>query len=139
MSSAILLGSSQMQIDMVGEPVRATGWYGIPDGLHTIAVYVDNFIGRITIEGSLASNPTDCDWFPIKIHDKQKNSYVQFPIDKNNVTGIDGGDSGVYSYTFKCNALYLRATIWRTYFINPLLPSEQVETLGQVRKILLSM
>lgn len=139
MSSITLLGASQMQIDMTGEPVRSVGWYGIPDGLHTLAIYLDNFIGRITIEGTLASNPTECDWFPIKLHEKQTTPYIQFPLDKNNTSGINGGDSGIYSYTFKCNVLYLRAKIWRTYFINPLLPPEQIERLGLVRKIIMSI
>lgn len=128
-----------MQIDMTGEPVRSVGWYGIPDGLHTIAIYLDNFIGRIFVEGTLASNPSECDWFPIKLHEHQKQPYIQFPLDKNNPSGVNGGDTGIYSYTFKCNILYLRVRIWRSYFINPLIPSEQIEQLGQVNKILLSI
>lgn len=128
-----------MQIDMTGEPVRSVGWYGIPDGLHTMAIYLDNFIGRIFVEGTLVSNPSECDWFPIKLHEHQQKPYIQFPLDKNNPSGVNGGDSGIYSYTFKCNILYLRVRIWRSYFINPLIPSEQIEQLGQVNKILLSI
>ena len=139
MSSVTMLGSSQMQIDMTGDPIRADGWYGYPDGLHTIAIYLRNFIGRIFIEGTLESNPTECDWFPIKLHEHQKEHYIEYPLEPYNETGYDGGDSGIYSYTFKTNVLYLRARVWRTYFISPALDSEQIELLGQVSKIMLSL
>ena len=139
MSSVTLLGSSQMQKDMTGDPIKADGWYGYPDGLHTIAIVLANFIGRIYIEGTLSSNPSDCDWFPIKLHPNQTNYYLEFPIDPNSVNEYNGGDSGVFSYTFKVFCLYLRARVERSYFINLTTQPSEIELLGQVRQILLSL
>lgn len=146
-----LLGSPGDPIDqgltpgMVGQPVKADGWYGATDGLHTVAIYVSNFSGRVYVEATLAMNPTEADWFPICL-DKEKNTpYIQFPVNPAAPTGateglVQPGDTGVVGRSFKINAVWIRARMDRTYLDlvapNPL---DSIEAgYGRLQKVVLA-
>lgn len=134
MPSYNLLGPTNLveQPDFVGDPVRAAGWYGLPEGLHTVAIYTRNFTGRVFIEGSLSMDPNCCDWFPIKLSQCQ---YIEYPKNPLAIQSPYDGDTMVDGYTFRSNVLWLRARVWRSYFLtNPLNPSE-IDTLGSISKI----
>jgi hypothetical protein len=133
--SVILLPSSTGLLNVEGSPIPADGFYGNTDGLHTIAIYVQNFTGRVYLQATLESNPTSEDWFTIPLADT---GYIEYPIIPLNPTGQNGGDTGVKSFTFKINALYLRIKIDRNYL--PVIPQNPMEiaALGIVRKVLLS-
>ena len=50
----------------VSDKVKADGYYGNADGLHTVAyITSSDFVGTITIQGTLATTPTDSDWFTV--------------------------------------------------------------------------
>ena len=51
----------------VSEAVKADGYYGNADGLHTVAfICASDFVGTIKMQGSLATNPDNAtDWFDI--------------------------------------------------------------------------
>ncbi len=134
-SSVVLLPSSQGQVNMIGSPEKADGWYGYTDGLHTIAVYIQNFRGKVFIEASLVLQPTDEDWFPI--HLTPTTAWVEYPKNPMDPTGNIGGDSGVEAFTFKANILWLRARIDRSY-MEVENSEEAIADLGIVRKIVLS-
>lgn len=124
------------QIDIQGDPVKAGAWYGIPSGQHTIAIYVQNFTGRIYIEGTLSNDPSYATWFPIDPGTGQ--DYVEFPLTPNAATSIRGGDNGVYGFTFTANALWLRARVERAYYLTSSdLTSDEIAALGSVRKIMM--
>src|SRR4051812_45189707 len=43
---------------------KGDGYYGSSDGLHTVSyVAAPTFIGTITVQASLATEPTEADWF----------------------------------------------------------------------------
>ena len=44
---------------------KGDGYYGYTDGLHTVAYYMTNFVGNITMQATLAKDPTEADWFDI--------------------------------------------------------------------------
>ena len=50
-------------ITVVGDPYKGDGYYGRSDGLHTIQYTYTDFAGDITIEATLAVDPTEDDWF----------------------------------------------------------------------------
>lgn len=50
---------------IAGEKFKGDGFYGRADGLHTVAYYLVGFLGIIKIQGTLASDPTEDDWFDI--------------------------------------------------------------------------
>ena len=66
-TSELLLSNTSNQVSVTGEKIRADGWYGSKDGLHTIQITTANFRGRIAIQASLASSPQEDDWFFINL------------------------------------------------------------------------
>ena len=62
-------GSTDTTIDIVGfvsDKQQGDGYYSQPDGVHTVAYKVDaTLTGSIKMQGSLATTPTEDDWFDI--------------------------------------------------------------------------
>lgn len=51
----------------ISDKVKADGYYGNADGLHTVSyICSSDFVGTITMQGTLASNPASTDWFDIE-------------------------------------------------------------------------
>jgi hypothetical protein len=53
------------QTIVTGEAYKGDGYYGRSDGLHTIQYTYTSFTGDIVIQGTLASNPAEEDWFEV--------------------------------------------------------------------------
>ena len=68
-------GSTTTTLDYTGfltDKAKGDGYFSQPDGVHTVAYQVvnlgdstDDFIGTIKMQGSLATTPTEDDWFDI--------------------------------------------------------------------------
>ena len=62
-------GSTSTSLDHTGfvsDKAKGDGYYSQPDGVHTVAYQVDaTLTGSIKIQGSLATTPTEDDWFDI--------------------------------------------------------------------------
>ncbi len=114
-----LLPNSGTNLDVIGDAVPGDSYYGFTDGLHTIAVYGQNLTGRVKIQGTLATNPTDSDWFNVLIDGLPFKDY-------NNFNGVEG-------YTFTANLVFLRATLDRTS-----LGKTDINTVGYIDKIYLN-
>jgi hypothetical protein len=57
-------------------PAKGDGYFGSSDGLHTVMyTYDSNFIGTITMQASLATSPTEADWFNITDTEEQQTEY----------------------------------------------------------------
>lgn len=157
--TVIMMSNTQEVANLTGQSCKADGWYGHTEGLHTIVMNVINFTGRIFIEASLAMTPTDDDWFELDLshhgfhshHDDQDcgcdhshnhGNYIQFPRNPNVPTGSQetGGDTGSFGFTFRINALWLRARLDRTYLDPALydLDPNSLQALGYVNKITLA-
>lgn len=136
-TSYFLLTNTTTNANVTGAPVRADGWYGWTNGLHSVAIYPNNLQGRVFIEASLATTPTDEDWFAIS--PDGLNPYMQFPRNPMVPTGTTG-DTGVAGFSFIGNYLWLRARLDRTYllanFPNP--PLDQIIALGSLDRVLLN-
>lgn len=133
--SIVLLPGTSDNLNVVGDKVVGDSYLGFTDGLHTIAIYVTNFTGRVFLQGTLATDPQEDDWFDISLVTNQfsNEQFVQFPLDPLNPTGTNG-DTGVEAFTFIGNFVFLRAGINRDYLGVP-----NADGLGFVRKILLSL
>lgn len=94
---------------MCTSPLAAQMQYGLVDGLSTIALYTDNFIGRIQLQGSLENNvPSDAEnykWFIIKLDSSE---YIQNSIDEN---GFIIPMNGIQTFNFKGNYMWLRVVV----------------------------
>ena len=51
--------------------VKGDAYFGQSDGLHTIVIDLNDFIGTIKIQGSLETDPTATDWFDIDLNEGQ--------------------------------------------------------------------
>jgi len=121
------------QLNYTGDSIRADAFYGNTDGLHTISVHYNDFVGRLYIEGTLVSNPNDDDWFPIYL--TSGSTYKQYPMNSNAPTGIVG-DTGVDGFTFRANVMFVRARVSRSYLgATAYNPSQH----GKIDKILLNV
>ena len=161
-SSIVMLNNTDGTLNITGEPIRADAWYGLTDGLHTVAIYLQNFIGRIYIEATLSNDPKEDEWFPIYLNSDLP--YLQYNIDDGETVNVPvglsdrtQGKSGVVSFTFQGNFLYLRARVDRSYIrpevsiqtivvfkfnspglVNQPLNELEISQFGVVKKILLN-
>jgi hypothetical protein len=101
-------------ITITGDPVRAAGWYGPNNGLHSITINVQNFTGRVSIQAALTPAPQDSDWFSIL---PNAAPYIQYPQRTYVVTSPSTGETSNYQFTFAANVMFVRAIIDRSYFI----------------------
>ena len=91
-------GSSTITLDHVGfvsAKAKGDGYYSQPDGVHTVAYQVANdFNANATIkmQGTLATTPTEDDWFDI-----------------TNTTFIADGSTVTSSYNFTGNYVWVRS------------------------------
>lgn len=116
----------------VSLPLAAGGYYGSTSGLHTIAFTLRNFIGRIYVEATLASNPTETDWFPIKFEESCR-FYIEFTDTKiynpdSEVTIYQHGVTGTFAENVIGNFTYLRVGIQRDYI--SIEPTELQKTMA---------
>ena len=160
-SSVVMLEDTQGEVNVTGDPVRADAYFGLTDGLHTVAIYFQNFIGRVYIEASLSNDPQENEWFPINLNGERP--FLQFSSEDgaklDAPTGLSdqhSGKNGVEAYTFQGNFLWLRARVDRSH-IQPFDQYPQdttgsgvgargavnvdhtaINSLGVIRKILLN-
>lgn len=128
--SVILLPSTGTEVNVTGLPVKGAGYYGSGMNLYTLAYYLNNFSGRIYLQGSLASNPEEDDWFPINLNGYLE--YIEFlpmPPDLDGNTGA----TAVFTDSFEANLVYLRAIVDRSTLPNP-----DTTDYGQISKILIN-
>jgi len=135
-TSFFLLGSTEGKLELIGDKIRCDGWWGNNND-HTIAIYLQNFKGRVWIEASLADDPTDIDWFPIHLNGGVP--YVEYPLIKTKPTDVTG-DTGVDAFNFSANIVWIRSKVDRGNVWPKPDPQnyEQVAQLGVVKKIMLN-
>ena len=109
MLSGVVSGTSAV----TGSNTPGDSYYGFTDGLHTVAIYPNNFLGDVAIQATLAETPTNSDWFNITLKNGDKATY-------NNQSTVD-------AYTFTGNFLYLRAVV-----------TPQSTNTGTIDKVLLN-
>ena len=50
-----------------GEKAKGDAYFGQSDGLHTVMIELNEFIGTVKIQGSLETTPGDNDWFDLEL------------------------------------------------------------------------
>lgn len=139
MQSITLLTTTSGKINVVGEPQRGAGYSNTLGNNHTVSITLNNFTGRIYIEGSLSEKPSETDWVQIPLLDNMP--YVEFPrrimkpVGPLNAYGQATGDTISVAYNFTGNFIWLRARVDRTYLVPP--PTD-ANLVGSVTKILLN-
>ncbi|WNA15948.1 hypothetical protein XaC1_305 [Xanthomonas phage XaC1] len=119
----------------------AGGYYGSTTGLHTLSFTLRNFVGRISVQATLASIPTEEDWFNIQFGDKE--DYVEITPEQiydmyNSERVIYAyGSTGTFSKTVIGNFTYLRIVISRDYISTE--PTDyQKQSVGKLEEVLIN-
>ena len=73
---------------------KGDGYFGYTDGLHTVSIVTDGFVGTIEIQGTLASEPTNSDWFTVLTYGDGSTALTTKTVDN-----------------FTLNAVYVRAKV----------------------------
>lgn len=140
--SIVMMTNTGRNHNLIGDAIRADGYYGRTDGIHTVSVTVNGFTGSFGIQGTLATEPTEDDWFDINLNANRNVStaspYVSFPVNEAAPTNPEGGDDATLAFTFVGNFVFLRAILDRSNIVEP---SELAATtgLGNIDRVLLSM
>ena len=141
--SVLMMSNTGRNHNLTGDKMRADGYYGRTDGIHTVQVVVANFTGSFGIQGTLATEPVEADWFDINLNANRNipsaSPYVSYPVNPASPTNVGGsGDDGTQAFTFVGNFVYLRAILDRSTIVEPGELAATTE-LGVISKVLLSM
>ena len=134
--SVLVMGDTQVNLNLTGDKIRADGYFGYKDGLHTVTFHIEDFTGRIFLEATLESNPAETDWFSLFLDGSK--AYTEYPIDPNNPSSGNNGDTMVDAFTFQGNFLYIRARMDRSYVVPVPTTEPEISLLGSIKKILLN-
>ena len=95
------------------EKVKGDAYFGTTDGLHTIMIDLAGFIGTIKIQGSLADDPADTDWFDAELNDGEFNVDTTGKITKTVIDSITyaSAQTSKIGYNTTGNFVWLRANI----------------------------
>ena len=78
-------------LSFISDRVKGDGYFGGSDGFHTVAYNTNRyFIGTVTMQATLASEPIESDWFDVantSVSYSQFNNRSQSSIDTFNFTG----------------------------------------------------
>ena len=93
-------GDSQVET-VTGNKFKGDGYYGRSDGFHTVQYDLDNFLGTVVIQATLALEPSSDDWFTV---DETEHTS---PSNDSSSSTSDGG----FVYNFTGNYVWVRAYV----------------------------
>lgn len=130
--SVTMTGATGTSMNKYTSTVRGDSYYGYTDGIHTVQVIYNQYVGRIRLQGTLSLDPEDADWFDIVPENTtgtrfNENGYVQF--------NADNPASKSEAYTFKGNFTYVRVYVDREHMGDG---ETYDSSYGQVSQIILS-
>jgi len=63
--SATLMNATGAEMNKYSVVAKGDSYYGYTDGLHTVQVIYNQYVGRLRIQATLSLTPGDDDWFDI--------------------------------------------------------------------------
>lgn len=94
---------------ITGEKYKGDGYYGRADGLHTVQINLNGFLGNIELQATLAVNPAEADWFNVKLGSGQTidttGKFVSASTSKLEYTANETSNK---SYNFTGNFVWVR-------------------------------
>ena len=136
MKSQLMMADTSQHWELKGEPILAAHFV---QPTHTVSVTFDYFTGGFSVEGALAAQPTEDDWFTIHLTPSHgqlvpasDNGVLKFPI-----PGSEMGYIGTEAFAFEGNFYWLRARLIRSYLSGTAPPDNQLENYGAIGRVLL--
>ena len=127
-----MLSATSTTMNQYSTEVKGDSYYGYSDGLHSVQVIYEQFVGRVRIQATLAISPESTDWFdliPTTTAGTEFNSggYVQF--NSNNPANL------AECYTFTGNYTFVRVYMDREHVGDG---TTYDSSYGQIRQVILS-
>jgi hypothetical protein len=91
-----ILANTGSDMNKTGDKAKSDSYYGYTDGIHSVSIKYNAFVGTVKLQASLSLNPAEADWGDIKLITKPT-AYT-----------------GTEIHTFKGNYVYIRATVDRS-------------------------
>ena len=101
-------------LSRASNPIKGDGYYGRSDGFHTVQISEIGFFGRFEIQGTLAINPGEADWFTINLGTGNMSVDTTGLLREQNVTYVDFESfetSSTKIYNFTGNYVWVRAKV----------------------------
>jgi hypothetical protein len=130
-----MLRPLEEEINLIGDPVRGAGWYGHTTGLHTVAISVQNFQGRILVQASIATDPGEADWFSVL---PDGVAYLQYPRTGYVIQPNYNGETSLRIFNFVTNAVWLQASVQRSYLIPSIDTPLQIMMYGRLNYVMVN-
>ena len=107
------VGDSSTQTH-TGDKYRGDGYYGRSDGLHTVQIDLDGFLGKVEIQGTLAIDPQTDDWFTVELGTGSQTVDTTGLIREENITFVEYTESTTNnkSYNFTGNYVWVRVYVY---------------------------
>jgi len=127
-----MLSTTSTDMNKYSTDVKGDSYYGYSDGLHSVQVIYEQFIGRVRIQATLSLEPSSTDWFdlvPTTTSGTEFNGagYVQF---NSNEPG-----NLAECYTFSGNYTFVRVYMDREHVGDG---TTYDSSYGQIRQVILS-
>ena len=105
------VGDSSVQTH-TDEKFKGDGYYGRSDGLHTLQIDLNGFLGNIELQGTLAINPTADDYFPIALGSGQTiDTTGKLVMSTSTKLEYTANETSSKSYNFTGNFVWVRVYI----------------------------
>ena len=127
-----MLSTTSTDMNKYSTDVKGDSYYGYSDGLHSVQVIYEQFVGRVRIQATLSLEPSSTDWFdlvPTTTSGTEFNGagYVQF---NSNEPG-----NLAECYTFSGNYTFVRVYMDREHVGDGITYDS---SYGQIRQVILS-
>lgn len=95
------------------DPIKGDGYFGGSDGFHTVQININEFIGKIEMQGSLASSPQESDWFAVELGTNNMSMDTTGLISEENISNVEYrfATTNIKSYNFTGNYVWVRAKV----------------------------
>ena len=107
---------------VTGEKFKGDGYYGRSDGLHTVQVDLNGFIGTVTMQGTLATNPVEADWFTLVLDSGKQSVDTTGLVTTQSITSVEytSVTTNTKTYNFTGNYVWVRAYVsnWTAGTVN---------------------
>lgn len=97
----------------VSDPIKAANYYGINNSVQTVEIKITDFVGTITMQASLATDPVENDWFSVDLLSNDLRIDTTGLVSRANKKEVsyNFAFSDTQIYNFEGNFVWLRAKI----------------------------
>ncbi len=112
-TSLVYPNTGTTALSYTSDRLKGDGYYGSSDGFHTIQAQVTNFIGKIEVEGTLATAPASNDWFIVELQTNINSVDTTGALTSSNITALNytTATTNVMAYNFLGNFVWIRIKV----------------------------